>query len=127
MQIFIVFSFDLDKKLVPNHTNVTIGIYLMNHNPKYFKDPEKFIPERFDNVSNAEKQNPYAYVPFSAGPRNCIGQKFAMLEIKTTISKILRHYELILGNPEEKMILVAEMVLKSKNGINLKLKKRIYN
>jgi len=98
----------------------------MNRSPKYFKDAEKFIPERFDNVTDAEKQNPYAYIPFSAGSRNCIGQKFAMLEIKTTIAKILRHYELTLGNPDEELILYSAIILKSRNGIKIKIKKRNY-
>lgn len=80
----------LDGKLYPANTNVTVMIYHALRDPSYFKDPKQFIPERFYS-DNIEKINSFAYVLFSAGPRNCVGQKFALLEMKSTISKILRH------------------------------------
>jgi cytochrome P450 len=52
------------------------------------------------------------------------GQKFAMLELKSLLSKLLRNYKFSLGDPEEKMKLMAELVLRPINGINLKLERR---
>jgi cytochrome P450 len=60
---------DLDGKIIPAGSNFNIMIYALNKNPKYFKDPESFIPERF-NEENERNENPFVYVPFSAGPRN---------------------------------------------------------
>lgn len=95
----------------------------MFRDPKVFENPEEFRPERFALDSTMENTNPYAYIPFSAGSRNCIGQKFAMLEMKSTISKILRNFELL---PEgEDPIPLMELILRSKNGIQLGLKPRI--
>lgn len=95
----------------------------MGRDEKIFKDPESFIPERFlaENVN----PNPFAYIPFSAGPRNCIGQKFAMLEMKSTISKVLQSFEIEVAENFEPTI-VAEIILRPSNGILLKLKRRIY-
>ena len=52
------------------------------------------------------------------------GQKFAMLELKSLLSKVLMNYKLCLGHPEEQLKLVAELVLRSQNGIRLKLERR---
>ncbi len=49
-----------------------LAIMSLHRDPKVFPDPEKFDPERFSQ-ENSAKRNPFAYVPFSAGPRNCIG------------------------------------------------------
>ncbi|XP_028901825.2 probable cytochrome P450 4d14 [Zeugodacus cucurbitae] len=114
----------LDGKLYPADTNVTILTYHALRDPLYFKDPEEFLPERFYS-DNIEKNNTFAYVPFSAGPRNCVGQKFAMLEMKSTICKILRHYELFPQGEEVRPLM--NLVLVSSNGVNMGLRPRKYD
>lgn len=61
----------------------------------------------------------------SAGPRNCIGQKFAMLEMKSTIAKTLRHFEISLA-PGYEPVLIATLILLPENGVQVKLKERKY-
>ena len=57
---------------LPAGTQINIFIYAMHHDPDLFPKPEEFIPERFENEHKSF--HPFAYIPFSAGPRNCIGQ-----------------------------------------------------
>jgi cytochrome P450 family 4 len=59
--------------MVPAGVSITLMIYAVHHNPDVFPDPEKFEPERFIDDYELRK-NPYEYIPFSAGPRNCIGE-----------------------------------------------------
>lgn len=94
----------------------------MGQNDKIWNKPREFIPERFE-LDKVAQQNPFAYVPFSAGPRNCIGQKFAMLEMKCTLAKVLDRFELSVV-PDFELALKPEIVLKPLNGIKLKLKVR---
>ncbi|XP_070169057.1 cytochrome P450 4V2-like isoform X2 [Polyergus mexicanus] len=76
---------------LPKDATVTLAIGLMQKNPKVWSDPTKFDPDRF-LPENSKHRNPYAYIPFSAGPRNCIGQRFALLEEKTILTAILRKW-----------------------------------
>ncbi|CAH1100870.1 unnamed protein product [Psylliodes chrysocephalus] len=78
---------------LPKGSNIIIPIYDLHRNPVVWENPEKFDPDRFlpDNIA---KRHPFAYIPFSAGSRNCIGQKFAMMEIKAVLCGILRHFKL---------------------------------
>ncbi|XP_045768331.1 cytochrome P450 4C1-like [Maniola jurtina] len=79
--------------MVPAYTDCFISIYDLHHRADLYPDPERFDPDRF-LPENSLNRNPYAYLPFSAGLRNCIGQKFAMLELKITMSTLLRKYRL---------------------------------
>lgn len=62
-------------------------------------------------------------MPFSAGPRNCIGQKFAMLEMKSFISKLVQHYELLPQEPE--IMPVMNLILRSSTGVHVGFKRRV--
>ncbi|XP_037933996.1 probable cytochrome P450 4d14 [Teleopsis dalmanni] len=111
----------LEGKSIPANTNIILLLYAALRDPDYFPNPDEFIPERFLN----EKIDPFANVPFSAGPRNCIGQKFALLEMKSTISKLLRHFELLPLGAEVRPM--QNLILRSASGINVGLRPRVYS
>ncbi|CAH2108029.1 unnamed protein product [Euphydryas editha] len=104
---------------VPADTSAFIFIYDMHRRPDVFPYPERFIPERF-LPENCANRHPYAYIPFSAGPRNCIGKKFAMLEMKTMMCKLLRRFRLEPITKPEDIVYKADMVLRSIHPIYVK-------
>lgn len=96
----------------------------MLRDPAIFEDPLIFKPERHLLNENS-KSSSYSNIPFSAGPRNCIGQRFALLEMRTVIVKILRNFELFpLG---QEIQISMKIVLRSNTGVNIGLKPRCYN
>nr|AKD43084.1 Cyp4d1-RA [Drosophila melanogaster] len=118
---------EINGKLIPAGTNIGISPLYLGRREELFSEPNSFKPERFDVVTTAEKLNPYAYIPFSAGPRNCIGQKFAMLEIKAIVANVLRHYEVdFVGDSSEPPVLIAELILRTKEPLMFKVRERVY-
>lgn len=73
---------------------VAIPVYGMHHDPEYFPDPLTFKPERFSD-ENLHSVQPYTYMPFGAGPRNCIGMRFAIQATKVAIIYTIRSVELV--------------------------------
>ncbi|MBV9079740.1 MAG: cytochrome P450, partial [Elusimicrobia bacterium] len=74
-------------------TRVIYSIYLTHRDPAHWTDPETFNPERFAPGA-AEERTPFAYIPFGAGKRNCIGSFYGMTECKAVVSRILQRFQL---------------------------------
>lgn len=115
---------EIDGKVLPAKTNVILFKFLLHRDPKTFPDPDRFDPERFSLESVQGRRHPYSYVPFSAGPRNCIGQKFATMEEKVLVSSVLRKYNLRSSMTVEEIPLCAEVILRPKNGLRISLTPR---
>ncbi|MCS6871909.1 MAG: cytochrome P450 [Anaerolineae bacterium] len=85
----------LGEYVLPKGSNVFISMYVMHRDPRYFPEPERFIPERFSKEREAEIPR-YAYLPFGAGPRICIGNSFAMLEARLILATVAQRFKLAL-------------------------------
>ncbi|XP_050303955.1 cytochrome P450 4d2-like [Anthonomus grandis grandis] len=105
---------------IPENLNISVCLHALHHNPNYFPEPEKFIPERF---ADENKIDEFTYLPFGVQPRQCLGKNFAMLEMKTAISKIIRHFE-VLKIPGKKLTLKPKLVLYPSSGIWISIRKR---
>ena len=73
---------------------VYILVYAIHHNEEYYPSPEQFKPERF-LPENRHLIKPYTYLPFGSGPRHCVGMKFALLETKLALAKIITKYKFV--------------------------------
>nr|CAD7452255.1 unnamed protein product [Timema tahoe] len=124
---FIARKIDQDVQLgeytIPAGCTLYIPIYHVHRNPDYFPQPEEFNPDHFQ-TEKVQTRHPYAYIPFSAGPRNCIGQKFALLEEKTVLSSILRQFNVLSMQAKETVGMTLELVLRPIHGIDVQLRRR---
>ncbi|XP_044626671.2 cytochrome P450 4A11-like isoform X2 [Equus asinus] len=108
-----------DGRSLPRGIMVMLSFYALHHNPKVWPNPEVFDPFRFAPGSS---QHSHAFLPFSGGSRNCIGKQFAMNELKVAVALTLLRFELA-PDPSRVPVPVPRIVLKSKNGIHLHLRK----
>jgi enediyne biosynthesis protein E7 len=107
---------------VPPGTDVLLCPYLLHRHPRYWKEPDAFRPERFDAAHEAERPR-FAYMPFAAGPRHCIGESLALYEMYMHLYKVARRYRLtyVRGRPLE---LEAQINLRTRYPLMMKLERR---
>ena len=108
---------EINGHLLPKGMHCHIAIRSIHHNPDVWPNPEVYNPTRFF-PSNAKGRDPYAYLPFSAGSRNCIGQNFALNEEKTVVASIIHHFRLTVDQ-SHKVEVVSRIVLRAKDDIRL--------
>jgi cytochrome P450 len=70
---------------------IAVAIYALHHDPNIYPQPEQFRPERFSEDNKRTRTNE-TYMPFGAGPRNCLGMRFALLEMKILLASLLVKY-----------------------------------
>ena len=106
-------------------TVILVPSYSIQRDPEYYANPDKFDPEHF-SAEAKQSRDPYAYIPFGHGPRNCIGMRYAIFQMKITIARILKQFSFVAG-PETKI--PPEVTLRTilgcgKDGLQLRVKSR---
>ncbi len=107
---------------VPAGTNVLLPLYLLHRHPRYWKDPDRFFPERFAPDHDAERPR-FAYMPFAAGPRHCIGETFALYEMLVHLHRVARHFRLA-HVPDLSVELEAQINLRTRHPLHMRLERR---
>lgn len=111
-----------DGRVLPAGATVIISIYGCHHHSEIWENPDVFDPERFGD--SAPRRHALSFIPFSAGPRNCIGQHFAMNEVKVAVAHILRHFILSPDDSRPSPQPIPALILCSKGGVWLRMQPR---
>ncbi|KFQ99861.1 Cytochrome P450 3A24, partial [Nipponia nippon] len=82
---------ELNGVTIPKGMVVMIPAYVLHRDPGYWLEPDEFRPERFSKESKGSI-DPYTFLPFGAGPRNCIGMRFALLVLKMAVVVLLQNF-----------------------------------
>jgi cytochrome P450 len=107
---------------IPAGTVVTISPFLLHRHRLLWRDPDAFDPERFLGA-NRDAIDRFAYIPFGAGPRVCIGMGFAMIELMVVLGHLLKAYRFDLA-PGHQVAPVARITLRPKDGMKMILRLR---
>mgnify|MGYP001795187741 CR=1 FL=1 len=113
--------------LIPATTIIDLNIYTIQRHPGYWKSPETYDPDRFfpdntdTNVTGISLSS--MFLPFSLGPRNCIGQTFAQLEAKVIMARLLQEYKLKVV-PGQTLTLIEAVTVRPKEGLMCTISKR---
>ncbi|CAK9157706.1 unnamed protein product [Ilex paraguariensis] len=105
--------------------DVMISVYNIHHSPQVWERAEEFVPERFDSegpVPN-ETNTDFRFIPFSGGPRKCVGDQFALLEAIVALAVFVQHmnFELI---PDQNISMTTGATIHTTNGLYMKVTQR---
>jgi len=109
--------------IIKKDTVCVFPIWSIHRDPKYFKDPEKFIPERM-LAENKDEIQRFTHMPFGAGPRMCVAQRFAMMEVKIAITKLLQATQMCVVPGKEELVIAKSIAVLSLHHLPLLLKPR---
>ena len=115
-------EFPIDGYVAPPRTIMIMSPYIVHHDARYFPDPDRFHPDRWTSEFRAALPQ-FAYFPFGGGPRRCIGESFAWMELILVVATIAQQWKLRLvpGHPVEPQPVVT---LRTKHGMKMTLARR---
>nr|CAD7454785.1 unnamed protein product [Timema tahoe] len=90
---------------VEQGTVVTIPIHSLHMDPQYFPDPERFDPERFSE-ENVQQKLRFVYLPFGEGPRQCLGFRFALAQMKAAVASLVSNFDITLNKKTRSPIVI---------------------
>ena len=113
-----------DGKLsIPRGMKIRFPYYAIHHNPDWWPEPELYKPERFLK-ENSHNIKPYTWIPFGSGPRVCIGERFAMVEMKIAMVKLLQKFTPDLTSNSKLEVNKGDLFTMSFNDFDLKFSSR---
>jgi cytochrome P450 len=107
---------------IPAGTDVLLSPYVLHRHPRFWPEPDAFKPERFAPENEAQRPR-FAYMPFAAGPRHCIGETFALYEMLMHLYKVARRYRLIYESAAP-VALEAQINLRTRHPLYMRLERR---
>jgi sterol 14-demethylase len=112
-------DFEYKGNRFPKGDTLVISPYVSHRVPEYFPDPERFDPNR------PPVENVFAYIPFGGGARKCVGNAFALLQVKSIFCALLSRYEFeIVGRPEAIVDSMPSLILRPSEPCRVRYQKR---
>ncbi|KAL4446664.1 hypothetical protein ABPG77_007908 [Micractinium sp. CCAP 211/92] len=110
---------------VPANQDVMISVYNIHRSPAVWDNPDDFIPERFplDGPVPNEQNTDYKYIPFSGGPRKCVGDQFALMEAVVALAVALKRYDFT-PQPGHDPGMTTGATIHTKNGLYMIVSRR---
>ena len=111
---------------IPVRTRIILPIHLLNRHPDHWSNPDDFLPERWFNKEECNARHKFCFIPFSAGGRNCIGQRFAEMEARLIVANICQRFHIHLAPClEDKEITFTNFIsMKSKPPVVIQVRPR---
>ncbi len=110
---------------LPAESIITISPHVFHRDPRWWDEPDAFRPERFAKENEKGIQR-YAYLPFGAGPRVCIGNSFADMEAVLLLATIAQHYQLRLDPTDQEVVPESTLTLRPRHSLTMRLEKRTH-
>lgn len=107
---------------IPIGSTVLVNSFLLHRDAQYFPEPDSYRPERF--LPDGPRYPSYAFIPFSAGSRNCIGWKYATMIVKVLILYVVKNFQVESLDTEDQLRFISELVLHNADGLRLKISPR---
>jgi cytochrome P450 len=112
----------IDGVLIPKRAVALVSVYFLHRHPAHWSDPERFDPDRF-LPGRGEPRHAMAYLPFGLGGRRCVGEDFALLELRAVLARVLRRFHVEV-DPSHPVLPKPELTLKPAHGVRLRIEPR---
>jgi len=111
---------------VPKGTGIAAVQWIVHRDSRWYENPDRFIPERWENGEVLRKNPRFAYFPFSYGPRQCIGNTFALMEATLVLATIAQRFRFRLV-PGHAVVPLASITLRPRHGLQVVAEDRVVN